>query len=368
MVSKNIAYIEKLDHLRLLAAVTVLLFHSKLLIGSQAAFDDPFYIPLIEQGHTGVPLFMIISGMILGLIAADREIIISRFYLNRVLRIYPLFLFVITLGYFSTSDPRPTSTGVDYLLSLLPIANLYRLNFGAFGGHLWSIAVELQFYLIFPFLLLFCRKYGRWYPLALICFFIVLRMLVFTLNGTVHHMAYFSLFGNLELFLTGMLLANIYRARPVESRGWLRHPAAMAVAFVLINVLIYVVFLRPSFFNVGPEPFSSSRNWIYWPTVQAAFWGGFVLLYLRSSLELPWSDHLARLGSYSYSIYVWHILVIMLMQKTGWVNYLSPYTGGLFVVLPLTLLLAAASYHLIEMPFLQMRVRYLKERAEKPAD
>ena len=57
---------------------------------------------------------MVISGMILTLIAGDREIIISKFYLNRILRIYPLFIYIVTLGYFSTPDPRLTSAGIDY--------------------------------------------------------------------------------------------------------------------------------------------------------------------------------------------------------------------------------------------------------------
>jgi peptidoglycan/LPS O-acetylase OafA/YrhL len=67
------------------------------------------------------------------------------FYLNRALRIYPLFIVVLALGYFATPDPRPTSTTIEFLIAALPIYNLSRLAYGEFGEQLWSIAVELQF-------------------------------------------------------------------------------------------------------------------------------------------------------------------------------------------------------------------------------
>jgi hypothetical protein len=51
---------------------------------------------------------MVIGGMILTLIAADNEIAVAEFHLNRILRLHPPFVFVVTLGYFD-SLPRPTS-------------------------------------------------------------------------------------------------------------------------------------------------------------------------------------------------------------------------------------------------------------------
>ena len=95
---------------------------------------------------------MVISGFIFAEIASRGKINSKQFYLNRILRIYPLFITVVALGYFVTPDPRPTQAGLDFLMSLLPVSNLYRLNYDQFGGMFWSIAVELQFYLLFPFI------------------------------------------------------------------------------------------------------------------------------------------------------------------------------------------------------------------------
>src|SRR5262245_52618931 len=109
MQSKNIVYIDKLDHLRFLAAFTVLEFHSELWFRSQGWPAEILFVPLFHQGYVGVGLFMVISGLILTAITYEREIDTLKFYLNRILRIYPMFVLIVTLGYFSTPDARPSS-------------------------------------------------------------------------------------------------------------------------------------------------------------------------------------------------------------------------------------------------------------------
>jgi peptidoglycan/LPS O-acetylase OafA/YrhL len=365
MRSANFGYIARLDHLRFLAAAIVILFHSFLFLRGQTSYADLLSIPFFNQGHTGVALFMVISGMILSLIAGDKKIIVSKFYLNRILRIYPLFCFVVTLGYFTTPDPRPTSVGIDYLMALLPISNLYRLQYGTFGGHLWTIAVELQFYLLFPFLLIFRRRYGNAYILGLIGFVVLLRAGVFFLfAGTVHQLSYFSIFGSIDLFLIGMLAGYFYmsiRSDNLFNQWWM-----LPACFVLVNIVIYGVFRHRSFFNVDylgitTDSISRSAIWIFWPTVQALMWSSFVIAYLRSPLPIPFSSALATAGRYSYSMYVWHIFVLLGLQK--YFLWMTPYTYGFFVALPATIALSAASYHLIEKPFLEMRTKYTVDKA-----
>ena len=106
---QNSYHIARPDHLRFAAAAAVVLFHSYITVLATSTRQDTAVIPLIQQGHRGVQLFMVISGTILTLIAADDEIALAKFHLNRILRIYPPFVFVVTLGYFSTPVPRPTS-------------------------------------------------------------------------------------------------------------------------------------------------------------------------------------------------------------------------------------------------------------------
>jgi peptidoglycan/LPS O-acetylase OafA/YrhL len=68
MQSKSIGYIEKLDHVRFLAAVMVLMFHLELLTKPRTSE----WIPIFHEGHSGVQLFMVISGFILAMIAYGR--------------------------------------------------------------------------------------------------------------------------------------------------------------------------------------------------------------------------------------------------------------------------------------------------------
>lgn len=364
MQSKNIGYIRKLDHLRFLAAFVVLEYHADIWFRSIGAPHEWLPLPLFHRGYTGVALFMVISGFIFSVITHGKEIDAWKFYLDRALRIYPLFVFVVALGYFATPDPRETSTGVDFLMALLPISNLYRLHYGAFGGVFFSVAIELQFYLLLPALLLFVRKYGRWYIPSIIGSLIAIRAVIYALNGSVHDLAYFSIFGALDIFLIGMLAGNIY-VRPSVRRfsGWL-----VLLAFVAVNGIIYAAHLDRSFFNydfahTAADAVSRSALWIVWPTVQGLMFAAFSLIYLRSDWEVPFASFFSRMGRYSYSLYAWHTLVFMAAVHLN-LRFLPPFEMGALIIFPVTALIAAASYELIEKPFLALRVRYVKESAE----
>ncbi|MGO8920591.1 MAG: acyltransferase family protein [Stellaceae bacterium] len=363
MQSKNIAYVAKLDHLRFLAAFTVLEYHADIWFRSIGAAPDRLPLPLFHRGYTGVALFMVISGMILAAITYEKEIDAVKFYLNRILRIYPLFVFVVALGYFATPDPRETSAGLDFLLALLPISNLYRLHYGVFGGVLFSVAIELQFYLLFPALLIFMRRYGPWYVPAVISCLVGLRAVVWLLNGAAHDIAYFSIFGALDIFLIGMLAGNLYM-RPSRMRlpGW-----TVLLAFILLNAVIYTAHLDRSFFNydfdhVTTDGVSRSVLWVVWPPVEGLLFAAFALIYLRSRWQVPFASAFAYLGKISYSIYVWHTIVFLVAVRAH-LRFLPPYEMGLLVILPASVAISALSYKLIEEPFLAMRVRYVKQRA-----
>jgi peptidoglycan/LPS O-acetylase OafA/YrhL len=303
---------------------------------------------------------MVISGYLMSRIFTGRPIDIRKFYLNRSLRIYPLFVLDVSLGYFSTPDPRPTATGLDYLLALLPISNLYRLNYGAFGGQMWTIAVELQFYLLFPFLLTFRRTsnavsfYGSIIGLA-----IAARAAIYLTSGTTHQFTFFTLFGNIDLFVAGMLAAEIYRSLDEQGRNF---SIVWSIASLAITTLVIILaFLHSSFFHVdtngvSKDGVSRSALWIIWPTILAMCWSGTLILYLRSSGSIPWSSALAALGTWSYSTYVWHILVIVITKHQ--LLWMSSYVFGLFVVLPITAGVSFVSYRLIERPFLELRKSY----------
>ncbi len=269
----------------------------------------------------------------------------------------------MALGYFATPDPRETSAGLGFLLALLPISNLYRLHYGMFGGVLFSVAIELQFYLLFPALLIFMRRYGPWYVPAVVSCLIGLRAVVWFLNGAAHDIAYFSIFGALDIFLIGMLAGNLFmQPGRVRLPGW-----TVLLAFMVLNVIIYAAHLHPSFFNydfdhVTTDGVSRSALWVIWPPIEGLLFAGFALIYLRSRWQVPFPGAFAYLGKISYSLYVWHT-VIFLVAVHARLRFLPPFEMGLFVIFPASVAVSALSYKLIEEPFLAMRVRYIRPRA-----
>jgi peptidoglycan/LPS O-acetylase OafA/YrhL len=360
--SRSLHYMPALDHLRFVAAGLVVLFHTVLETRNTGRAADRFHLIFIDEGHIGVTLFMVISGFIMMTMFAGREMEPLKFYLNRVLRIYPLMVLVVTLGYFATPDPRPTSVGIDYLMSLLPISNLYRLQYGAFGGHFWTIAVELQFYLLLPLLLKFRQRHGTAFYATVLGIAFLCRAAQCSVYGTAHTFTYFSMFGSIDLFIAGMIAAEIFAV--LEERKVRFSLSWTLVAVIATWAILRIMFSFPSFFHVdynhmSTDGISHSNKWVFWPLVQAIMWSSLLLIYLRSKTEIVGSAWLANFGRWSYSTYIWHISIIaVLKHKLLW---MSPYMFGLFVVWPATLLVSFASYHLLEMPFLGLRSAYAKQ-------
>ncbi|MGA8902485.1 acyltransferase family protein [Bradyrhizobium sp.] len=348
MQSKNTAYLGRLDHLRALAALCVVLFEFR---GYMRQLPLPrFPLALIEHGQVGVTLFMVISGFILSHIVGDADLDVPKFYLNRILRIYPLFIFIVALGYFVTPDPRETQTGIDFLLALLPISNLYRLHYGAYGGMMWSIAVELQFYLIFPFFWQLLRIRGASVGLGLIAFMIGTRTLAYLSAGAAYSFGYFSLFGSIDAFVIGCLAQLAFARLPKQLPIWIPVLALVAIVAIAHGEL------RSSL--TGP-------SWIVWPTLLSASFGVLLVGYLKAPYGIVGGRFAAFVGRVSFSMYVWQYVVFEAIGRFlpvgGWVD---TYVLDLLVAFAAVLPVAIASYYVVERPFLELRVQYLKPKPE----
>lgn len=363
MKNTQLFYLERVDHLRFFAALLVLLFH---ILSPAMAKMDYGYSPLllITQGYSGVGLFMVLSGFIFTVIAHDKEIDYGKFIRNRLLRIYPLFIFMGFLAWslHIYSDPKPPSN-LEFLLLLLPI----RLPFeSAYFQSLWTIPVEFQFYLIFPFLALFMRREGAAYLLRFIALLIILRLGVYVTVGTVRVIAYETILGRLDQFLIGMLLARCYGRLPRLAGN----PLHLLASFAL--VLASLLYMGRN----GGQDNPPALHWVIWTTWEGAMWGWFALAYINCRLVIPkrLSQGLAALGSISFSIYVNHIFVtnvvgrftarLVLSADPLWNAYLL---GGLITV-PVVLAISYLTYRVIELPFLNLRSPYLRKITTAVAD
>jgi peptidoglycan/LPS O-acetylase OafA/YrhL len=356
MQSKNVNYDPRLDHLRALAALTVLIFHARAWADGRSAID-PVAISWIDQGHVGVSLFMVISGFIFARIADTGAINVPRFYLSRVLRIYPLFIAVLAVSWFANdSQGADGHVAFAFIAFLLPMTQ----HLPSEASQMWSLALELQFYLIFPLLYGTLAKRGWRGYVVLFAFLLLMRFVVYAHLGTVHYFAYFTLFGALDAFVFGFVAAKIVQDRVAP-------PWLAPVVLVAFSAVLGAVFHGHHFFHVdygGPDIYrrSPSPFWIVWPTAQGALDAALVASYMACRARLPGSRAIAWLGTISYSIYGWHVIVGQaVFRHFGSVPWITPYGFGL-IIAAATIVVAAFSYHVIERPFLELRVRYLTQR------
>lgn len=372
------AYLSRLDHLRFFAAALVVLFHYFHTQLGDLRSGNPL-VSFVDEGHTGIALFMVISGFIFTVIAGQQQLQYGGFIKNRLLRIYPLFIFAVFLQLFISTYNDQRNYGFLQLLSWLMPFRSETVPLSPYFVQLWTIWVEFQFYLIFPFLLAFSRRLGTRYLWAWLGLLILTRALVFAASGSVRFVAYETIFGRLDQFIIGMLLAHQWLKRGAATApgragapGAPRASAASGISPVWLLLASIAVLLGLHAFSrkVGFSELASPF-WIVWPGIEAALWAAFVWAYLLARWPGPQALRqridraLAALGAISFSIYVFHNLVIAAYNArlSAWVTGLGPAadavaTGTLFI-LPAVLAVSAITYHLIERPFLAMRTNYL---------
>ena len=371
MQTQHHPYLCRLDHLRFLAASLVVLFHFFHHTQGDLRSGNPL-VSLIDEGHTGIALFMVISGFIFTVIAGDKDIHYAGFIRNRIIRIYPLLIVAACLQLFVSTYNDHRNYGFLQLLGWLMPFRSETIGLSPYFQQMWTIWVELQFYLLFPFLLLFARRYGSRYLWGVLGLLFVLRALVFAASGEVRYIAYETLFGRLDQFVIGMLLGRVWVARDETQSGHgIQSEKSLHFLWLLPAALLVLTVLHLFSLKVGFAELKSPV-WVVWPLLEGAVWGIFVWVYLKvrwpgpESLKNKADKGLAALGAVSFSTYVFHNLVLAAYNNFAGIWH---FTGqerfdiiltGIVVVLPLVMLMSALTYHLIEKPFLSMRRSYLR--------
>jgi peptidoglycan/LPS O-acetylase OafA/YrhL len=160
--------IKEIDGLRGIAILLVVSFHY---INNQLVnATNPIariICKITQFGWVGVDLFFVLSGFLIGAILLrnkDSKSYFSTFYIRRILRIIPnyyllvlLFLFVNSINYFKDNSFLTGENDLPFWSYLFLCQNFFMAKFSTLGNHpmgvTWSIAIEEQFYIVFPFLL-----------------------------------------------------------------------------------------------------------------------------------------------------------------------------------------------------------------------
>lgn len=359
MRSASGLYISNIDHLRFVAALLVLWFHFYPVFGPLLPYSYvPEYsiISILDEGHTGVSLFLVLSGFIFTLIVGDSNIKYGQFIKNRILRIAPLAIFWMLLYFYI----NPKINAVEFVVGLLTTIAHTRESIPGVG---WTIIVEYQFYLIFPFLILFFRKYGIMYLIACILLMVSVRTLTYLTYSSVHFISAFTIFGKIDQFLLGMIAAIASRQYAAFARRW---------SWLLFALGLFIVTTASHTLNSlggmaeSPDFASKLPIWIIYPTWEGIGYAALILGYVAMPWQIPrFIDRpLAGLGAISYSLYWCHVPLFEALRQTGVLTYLVGDVSSMIwvfvlIALPACIVLSKVTFELIERPFLELRGRYI---------
>ena len=238
-----------LDLLRALAIVVVVVYHAALFGFKLPGRVDRF-------GWIGVDLFFVLSGYLIGgqllaPLARDQRIKLGRFFTRRALRIMPAYFVVLAIYFLLPSWREYSEMSQPLWKFLLSVQNI-ALHGGTAFSHAWSLAVEDQFYLALPFLLLFLFRRPRAaiiVPCLIVIGGIGLRAFLAAQNPSVDGSGvsfrgfqawiYYPTWTRLDPLVFGVALAAIEKFRPnwwqrlINCAPWLWLPAIGLIAYAL---------------------------------------------------------------------------------------------------------------------------------------
>ena len=354
MKSSSGTHFIALDHVRALAALIVFTWH---FLHSTNGYPIALeYVPMVppfailDEGHTGVALFMTLSGYLFSKLLDGKRIHYGVFLWNRVVRLLPLLAavsLIVGIGKFlAGEDMRSYGWMLAKGLYLPTLPN---------GG--WSIAVEFHYYAVLPILLWLLRR-SKLLPLGVVLAAIALRLMIHQQTGEVQSLAYWTLVGRIDQFALGMV-AYHFRSR-VARRHWLA-----GAGFAAFSSFYWYFDAQGGFF-LNPSYPSPSLLWVILPTIEGLAFGLGIAWY-DSSFVLPttgFSKMLGRIGDYSYSMYLLHFFFVFAAAR--FVNeriadLSNFYVACLWAVAAFIgmLPLCALSFRLLEAPFLRLRKPYV---------
>lgn len=364
-----------LTELRAVAAFAVVFTHIEALRarwGLASFADHPL---LAHLGTHGVLLFFCLSGFLITWLLQEESIRsgrvdVPRFYARRALRIWPLYFLVALSGltWCAWLLPAPgfvavgdvAHTAYPWLL-LVMLPNVALAGYGSVMGlsPLWSVGVEEQFYLVWPWLVRFAKARIGALLTALVVGAVLLRVALWAalppesaLAGPARVLMAVGRLFALECLAGGALLAVWLRRHP-HLLLRLSNPLAAGGLFGAGLAWAWMA-----------DPFGPLFN-----LVSSAIWVGVLAATLAlGSSRRRWGRVLRRLGEVSYGIYLYHMFVVSAVlwilhgdraTPGGPVEHLATYA----MVCLATFLVAEASFRTIEAPLLRLKGRFAVVRS-----
>ncbi len=366
-------YLPELDVLRCLAFLAVFLQHS---------FQNTpaFYFPEFHQDWIGravailawsggysVDLFFLISAfLITQLLMREQEatgaLDVRRFYLRRILRIWPLyFVYLFGAGVAGVFIAQLHIPGKWLILLLLLSGNIGNALWGwtptLIASQLWSISLEEQFYLLWPLVVRRSRRRTLVVTaLAMMAVSVIARTICWLVSAP-GSFVWTNTLTRLDPLAAGILLGVWAMRKQFHARAMLR---ASMLAAGLATMLIVSAWCDPYW-----SPNSALTLFLGYPVVMLGCVAIFLsFLGLNLSMASGTTRVLAYLGKISYGLYIWHMLGLELAKKA--LALPIPLIGEwadssvfiAMVALAITISISTASYRFLETPFLTLKSRF----------
>ncbi len=374
----SLRYLPGLDGLRAISVLAVMVFHHYFIFGSQRGW--------LPGGFLGVEVFFVVSGyLITSLLLAERRehgrVSFRHFYVRRARRLLPavwvLLAVVIAYALLFLPDSIGTLRG-DTIAALTYTSNWWQIvanrSYAVAVGrpellkHLWSLAIEEQFYLFWPVTLIFAlRRLGRSRTVVAMFVAAMLSTLVLAITSFASiDFAYYATFTRLSGLLLGGVMAFFfapYRIRGLPGRG-----ARVALDLTgLLGLICLIIAFRSYTFPVG-DASGADRS---------VFLGGFLLVDIATLLVIAAAVHpasdLGRLlgckplryvGLRSYSLYLWHYPIFCVTRPRVDFDHFFHLRGWPVFALRMAVSFGAAelSYRFVETPIRSGALGHYRER------
>lgn len=349
----DIRYRREIDGLRAVAVGSILIYHLNLQV---------FGWKILKGGFLGVDIFFVISGFLIASLIHNEYATTGRFrfvnfYERRARRLIPALLVVLGASYVVGLHILMPTAMVEFaksaLASIAFVSNVFWLEhgreYGATPGlirplmHTWSLAVEAQFYVIFPLIYILVltrvRRGLAWIGLGSVLFGFFLANVLTRIDFS---FSFFMIFSRLWELLAGAVLAQILASRPDFGRRVRLARFLPALGLVMIGYSLIEIPLR--WHNPGLGTFGAVA--------------GTVLIIAFARPEDPVTRLLSTklfvgIGLISYSLYLWHYPIYAFGRLHA---LMVPGLTDYIVWIVLSFVAAIGTYYLVEKPF-RNRVR-----------
>ncbi len=361
-----------LTSFRALAFFAIFLYHIN---------PGPGYLGL-QAGYLGVQAFFVLSGFLLTPILLEMKANLNRkdffvhFYGRRALRIFPLYysyLAIVAILSFAAIYLYGASATVPLqrFIEQLPWTMTYTYDFfhasryfeqTPFATHFWSLAVEEQFYLVWPLAIFFIADRHLKRFLLLVAIAGPLMRFLSALILDAHTLPtlrqtdlaiYILPFSHFDAFAIGGYLSLYGKSRAVY-RVWL-----FILSVVVLGMITgWLATGQILWDQLGYGPFMKDSYKYVWGYTLVNLMFGYVLVHVRDRTFMPaLFEHrlLVYLGTISYGLYVFHFPVVWLVYNT---MYRLPVIAQQSISLAITVIISAASYKYMEKPMIDLKDRF----------